>query len=250
MIQKTVSILIGGDSWSRGEYRYHQDLDDGCWSHMGISQYLMDELYLVKNVGKGGASNIESIDRLTIAIKNSCYKFDYIFWFQTDPLRDLRPYTDSNLKNIKTYNQLIDKQNECLENSYKTLNNLDCQIYLIGGCSKINLDLVGKYKNLNPIIPSAIEFLIPHYKHPEYILTDSNKREECFDLNTEALERLNDHWNTQKYLAESRSYIQDTLVRKYFLEDGAHMNRWGHLEIFNYICQNLNLRKTICKFSR
>lgn len=247
---KTVCILIGGDSWTLGEYRFHPDVNDGCWSHLGLVQYLMDEGHLVKNVGKGGSSNNDSITALKTAIENSVYKFEYIFWFQTDPIRDLRPYTDPALKNIKTYQQLIEKQNECLLDSYRNLDSIGSKIYVIGGCAKINLDLISQFHNLEPIIPSVTEFLIPHYTHPEYVLTDNSEREECFNLDASALDNLLDNWKKQSYLSEPRSMINDPLVRKYFLEDGAHINRWGHLEIFNYMCQKLNLRKTICKSSR
>ena len=224
-----MDILISGDSWGCGEWD-HKPPKYGVF-HLGLEFYLKNIGHRVVNVSKGGSSNIESIER--IFHKLSYKKYDYIFWFQTSPIRNLRPYTTFK-EDYKSYQDLTDKSNQLLDNDYKKLNDFRVVIHCIGGCSKLNLDLMSKYKNLIPIIPSVTELILKDYVHPNIWLDEWNHLiGEQFDK--ESIDFLYNDQNSIDRLNLVEKY------RKYFWPDGVHPNRRGHKFIFKYLCEKLNL---------
>ena len=88
-----MSILIAGDSWGCGEWDL---LPNGkyCVTHKGIEQYFIDNGDIVTNISIGGGTNQNSVFQLQQQLSNMT--FNCIIWFQTDPLRDLRPYATFN----------------------------------------------------------------------------------------------------------------------------------------------------------
>jgi hypothetical protein len=90
LINKGDRILIAGDSWGCGEWA----IFGRKVAHLGLQTYLTEYGCEVTNVSVGGYSNKDSIN----SIKNkliSTYTCDSIIWFQTDPIRDLKPYKDN-----------------------------------------------------------------------------------------------------------------------------------------------------------
>jgi hypothetical protein len=229
MLNNNMNILIAGDSWGMGEWGGNLPTYDV--SHLGLERYFRTKKYAVLNVSKGGASNQESIRRLTFS--QSYKKYDYIFWFQTSPLRNLRPYLTFK-KDFRSYKDLLDKSNELLDKDYKNLNNLEQPIHCIGGCSKLNLESIAKYQNLIPLIPSITELILKDYKHPDIWLEEWNPLiGRQFDKNS--IDLLYNDQNSINQLKELEEY------RKYFWPDGEHPNRQGHKFLFKYICRTLNI---------
>ena len=224
MITKDSHILITGDSWGLGEW----DTYDGQYGnvHRGLEQYLKDYgCSNVTNVSWGGFSNCAAYE--TIRERNLTP--DIIFWFQTDPIRDLRPY-DNYV--IHSYHQLIDDHIRLIDSAYNRFNNLNIPVYVIGGCSKVNVDIIKRYSNLTALIPSTIELLTTS-KHPNFWCTDwAHTVSEKIDRRS--LDLLFEELNNPPIQLRR-------LHSRYYWPDGCHLNRHGHRKIFEYIIEKFNL---------
>jgi hypothetical protein len=194
--------------------------------HRGLEHYLIESGHIVTNISMSGGSNNFIIN--AIRSQESLKLFDVIFYFQTDPVRDLRPYTNFK-KDFSTYKQLILWQNSQLNTTYTQLNQLGSEIYMLGGCSKLNLSLLSKHKNLIPLFESIPEFLLPSYSHPEIWFSDwYNLIDKQFDI--DSLDKLVYNKGVQDSLANYRDL---------FWPDGHHPNRFGYKKIFDYINENI-----------
>lgn len=224
-----MNILISGDSWGKGEWGDYTPIYDV--SHPGLERYFKNKRYGVLNVSQGGATNIESIKKIFYKLQDK--KYDYVFWFQTSPLRNLRPY-DTLKKDCKSYKDIIEKSNELLDKDYKSLNDLNHPIHCIGGCSKLNLNLMSKYQNLIPIVPSVTELILKNFVHPDVWLDEWNHLIGT-QFDKESIDLL---YHDQMTIDQLKTVDQ---YRKYFWPDGVHPNRRGHKIIFKYLCEKLNI---------
>jgi hypothetical protein len=220
-----IDLLIVGDSWGIGEWGWDNKNRYAC-THKGLEQYFLDAGYSVQNKSIGGGTNRQSTLTLQLLDLN---QYKSILWFQTDPLRDI---TDSQLflKEYNSFQKVIEYQKELLNKTYLNLNSLEIEILCIGGCSKLELDLIKYYPNLTPIIPSAIEFLIPDFKHPEI----------WFSRWYEDIDRQFSIDCINKFLYNKQLQDQLEKYRDLFWPDGRHPNRWGHKKIFEYLNENLS----------
>lgn len=219
-----MKILITGDSFGCGEWQIDPDLQSKILLHKGIEHYLLEENYDVLNVSIAGSPNKFAIKRLSLVLD---FNPDIILWFQSDPLRDLFPFNDFTEK-FNTFEELIELNNNILDNHYSTLNSLDKKIYCIGGCSKINSNLIVKYNNLIPLINSVPEFLFPEYKHPE--LWHSGWQAE--------VHKIQDLKLLTKLLAckvKQCKLITEQRYKDLFWPDGMHPNRIGYYKIYEFI---------------
>ena len=226
------SFLISGDSWGCGEW--------GCTGpdrygvlHTGL-QYYLDEIgHYTKNVSKGSISNRDSINRLKneLQIKSD---YDYIIWFQSDPLRDLRPYDKSEFATFNTINEMLVSANRLLSASYTTLNDIGIPIHCIGGCSKVDTELIKNFKNLNPLITSALELIVKDHLHSPITFSDwiRNISRDFQDLDELVVIKQ----------AQDKFFDDNEI---YFYPDGVHANRLGHEIIFHKICDTLNIDKKV-----
>jgi len=220
-----MKILIGGDSWGVGEWPQETN-------HRGIWQYFEEDGHEVIMKSIPGESNKTSISHMCDFI-NQNYNYNYVFWFQSDPLRNLRPYDDFG-NTIKNYDDLITQSNFLLDESYKELNDrTNCKIYCIGGCSKLNIDLISKYENLIPFVESLTELILVDYKHPEIWCSDWINHIE--KLNESTIDFLLPNKMKQDSLSEVEEY------RKYFWPDGNHPNRHGHRVLYDFILKNCDI---------
>ena len=163
---------------------------------------LIDDGFKVTNYSEGGRSNLEAVDHLCHQLSLHDNTFDYVIWFQTDPLRDLTPYTNFNSR-FSSYEELISTSKELLNSSYNRLNQLNKKIICIGGCSKLDSD-IHKYKNLVPLIDSVIEFLLPTFTAPEVWHSDWIKV-----INSEIDENLLDRLIVNKRLQRSEEHTSE-----------------------------------------
>jgi len=104
----------------------------------------------------------------------------------------------------------------------------------LGGTSKLDINLLKKYKNLIPLIPSITEFIYEDYKHPSTWISHQWDQEIKLITNKELIVFIAKNFKKQKSLSKKK-------YEKYFWPDGYHPNRHGHRLIYDYICQNLQL---------
>ena len=230
------SFLITGDSWGLGEWavREHSVQPAGLKSryitHSGLHYYLEQEGHQVINISHAGQSN-KVITRLLKLHLETHSNYDYIIWFQTDPLRDLRPYTKSFTK-LTTNNELIDNRNILLNDTYTLLNSLNKTIHCIGGCSKLNVDAIQSCANLIPIIPSVIELCLPEFIQPPISFSD------WINFIPKDFKDFDELITIKKNLD---LFYTEPVYQKYFWPDGSHVNRYGHKIIFDKVCDTLGL---------
>lgn len=213
------NILIGGDSWGCGEWTWFSEKNYRV-SHKGLEQYLLDDGFSVVNSAQSGSSNRKSINRVARQLELGNY--DYIIWFQSDPLRDLIPYNTFNSL-FTSYQQVLERSNELLNANYEQLNQLNTKVICVGGCSKLDPD-IRNYSNLIPLVGSMIELIIPEITAPNiwcndwlhYI--DSNANEGFFD----------------RLLVDKR--IQERITAEPIMNPcGYHPNRDGHRILFDVV---------------
>jgi hypothetical protein len=221
------SILLSGDSGGLGEYQYSKD--DGYFKCVGfgIEYYLQKAGYLIKNISIESAANMDTTINLVTQHKN----FDILIWIQADPIRDLRPYITFQ-KDFNSFDQLITKQKELLNNSYATLNSINRPILCIGGCSKLDLDLMKQFNNLIPVIPSIYELFEPSYTHPVIWMSEWHVLiGRQFDI--DSIGKFSYNKDNQNALRE--------LDSDYMSLDGTHANRTGYKKITDHLLNYENL---------
>jgi hypothetical protein len=217
MISPKDKIIIAGDSWGCGEWEDLQLCSNAMSRkilHGGLAQFLTEYGCEVVNVSQAGGSNSLSLDQLTDAIRT--VNADYIFWFQTDPMRDLRPHNSKTLP--QSIKDMVRMGEKLLNDTYNSLNNLDVKIHCIGGVTELN-DSIRKYSNLIPLVPSIIKMFggeQPRIWVSEWIGVD--------------------HLTfTDEFLTELENLPPLDLPKKWFYPDGVHPNRYAHWELFQYI---------------
>jgi hypothetical protein len=219
MINPGDKIVIAGDSWGCGEW----DFVNGNYtvSHLGLEKYLTDYGCEVYNLSKGGSSNHVSVNTLS-------YKFvkilnpDIVFWFQTDPIRDLRPYNKTFFP--QTVSDLIKQQHVLINKTYARLNALGMKINCIGGTVKL-FPSIANYPNLNSFMGSVVEFF--GGTAPEFWISDWIQ---CDDLiSSDFLDELYTTGNT------GINHPNRALPKEWFSPDGIHPNRFAHQKIFEFI---------------
>lgn len=219
-----MELCIAGDSWGLGEWGMFPGCDTPVILHKGLEQFFSENGNIVKNISQGGIANKTSIQLLS-----EITDVDYIFWLQTDPLRDLAPYELFN--HALTYEKLVDLSNELIDQSYADINAMNKIVYCIGGCSKLNLSLISKYKNLIPLIPSIPEMFIHNFTHPGIWQSDWSKLI-GHQFSLDSLYKLTRDKEFQDILFDEKDL---------FWPDGRHLNRHGHKKLHDFICTTLNL---------
>lgn len=222
-------ICIFGDSWACGEWGWDSETNEYKVLHCGLQAFLSKN-HDVTNLGQGGISNAIAIEKLKDALQQNT--FDYIFWFKTDPLRDLRPYNRFYQTKLSFSDIEYWSTDQSLD-AYRTLDNLRIPIICIGGAGKLCLDKMKNFSNLVPYIPSLIEMLYPHYKHSTIWFSDWIRYVgKQFDL--ESIEKFSKLKNNQDNL-------QFKPYRELFYPDGKHPNRHAHEILYKKICKDFNL---------
>jgi hypothetical protein len=223
-----MNIVIGGDSWGVREWSDLEEIHRGMW------QYFEEDGHEVSMSAIPGESNNITTNHLRNVVSYPLIKYDYIFWFQSDPIRDLRPYNDFG-KSIKTYEDLVNKSDELIDKTYDFLNSIGQKIYCIGGCSKLNMELIKKYNNLYPLIESVTEFILPDYQHPKLWHSDWINVVDKLDM--DSIDFLLEDKMKQDSLADTK--IKEH--KEYFQPDGGHPNRKGHKVLYDFIINSLDI---------
>jgi hypothetical protein len=214
MISSGSKILIFGDSWGCGEWSGHNN--PYHVTHLGLEYYLREYGCEVTNLSKGGESNLQMISELRNNLVSIDFSYDYIFWFQTDPIRDLRPYDQATFpKNVK---DLLQKSTTLLTDTYRELNSLGVTIHCMGGTTNL-LSSIEDYPNLTPFIPSIVKMF--NGPNIDFWISDWIQAENL---------RFSD-----SFLSELEAQSNPKLPIEWFFPDGSHPNRKAHRKIFEYI---------------
>jgi hypothetical protein len=226
------SFCIGGDSWACGEWQ-HDNLFPGGKQY-DLQRLLLSANYVVGDISLPGEHNPYTIEKLKTHIELSPLTYDYILWFQSDPLR--RPKFIEKINSADNfsldYEWFVSNSNEFLDQDYAQLNSLGKPIYCIGGLSKLNVEMLNKYENLIPLLISFPEFLFPNLPHPtlcvgEWMLHLGKK----VKLNSLDL-IVQDH--------KSMSLWATNKCKQYFNLGDGHPNRDAYRLLFEYIVNNIH----------
>ena len=217
MINSGDHIIIAGDSWAAGEWAANPVTKEYGVTHTGLEYYMSSYRCRVLNLGKGAFSDRQSIDSIVTALREG-FKPDKIFWIQTAPLRDLRPYSPDTFP--KSLEEFMEVQNTLLVKSYQSLASINLPIHCIGGTTKLNVDLLSAHKTLNPLIPSIYEFFgvsPPQFHLDAWVQDDAVMTPEFTEQVYDLLQGSKD------------------LPAKWFYPDGFQPNRTAHQALFEYI---------------
>jgi len=226
-----MKILLAGDSWTfRPRTEYYVP------GPTSIADFLIQFGHNVTNIARPGRSNFFIINKMQNVLSNDT--FDKIIFVQTDPLRD-HVHANANtgweelLPDIKwfdDYKHLQSIMNNILDKTYKSLNDIGLPINLIGGCSKVNVDLISKYSNLSCLMPSIPEFLQPGYNAPEIWGTSrwQKKIDKKWDLET--IDYILNQIKSTEWLHNNCPH---------FLNDLMHPDVFGYKKVAEYISDYL-----------
>jgi hypothetical protein len=252
-------IFIGGDSWGCGEWPVPTKGKIICTKskleHKGLEQYLLEDDFVVYNSSVPDASNKLSILHLEKNLDDYFNNGDVVFWIQTDPIRNLRPYTDL-VDQIKKEKGPLALSDSLLFDDYKILNSLAIKhntcIHLIGGLSSIQKKIIKNFNHLNTLVMSWPQLLVGH--KPEYSQIDycnlgqwgsdwsldsinlstlMNQGHEHLPFDIDLVGQIID----ELHLLASYNVIYNDPI---FYPDGAHPNREGHKILYKFIKNSLN----------
>jgi len=162
------TLTILGDSWSVGEWR---DAGHGeLVSDVASLDLALEPWFRVKNFSRGGASNWQSLSTAHNCFRMRPDQDDCMIIVQTDPMRlqqsqrfdvTLSAMSDlaHDLRNL--YDRMIEvfyiKLQELCEIYQR-------QVYLVGGVSDVDLDIVKLYPRLVPLCASWIRLMAPWHE--------------------------------------------------------------------------------------
>jgi hypothetical protein len=250
-------IFVAGSSWARGEW----DPDRPVVLHPGIKQYFADAGYTVVDASKARSWHSRVITFLDGKLANQYSAGDIILFIMADPLldiimselRELNVKRSFRIKNLTKFTEeiqtagglakLIRKQQDSIYSQLDTVaKKYNAKIHCIGGTYNVNTNLLDKYTNLLPTVPSWIYMLAGQY--PEHPGTDLPEFGISYTWDIGYI-------NLSKYTPEFAAQVQqefdsitdstrimDELI---FHPDGLHPNREGHKILFDYIVKELNL---------
>lgn len=224
------TVLITGDSWSRGEWDGYPD--NYRITHSGINQYLTDAGYGVVNVGAGGNSNNESLAALEQElIKN---KYNHCIFFFTDALRQVTSY---DVLNFTPY-ILIETHTNYITNKLIQLK-LEHQV---------KLTLIGGLGNFAPTIDHNFDYVIDNMKKllvPSFInypyANSVEWRDVLLTIDKDNILSADKKEQWSEIIKNSDLVDQQfRLHRNLFWPDGQHPNRIAHQILFDHIIQLWN----------
>jgi hypothetical protein len=192
-----MKILLAGDSWGIGVF----ETRNGEYGPIGqgIQTILEDLGHEVVNISRAGGSNWLMIERLQGQWNHSdrCMfgvnpadrkafdlaDIDYIIFLQTDIFRERHYYgkqfehsTDTKHKileqefvdSLLKYSSIDEYANQYFTELYTALDALEKPILCIGGWSKLHPG-IRQFSNLQPVLYSATQLLIPKLEHDAYL---------------------------------------------------------------------------------
>jgi hypothetical protein len=241
-----MTIMIAGDSWGCGEWKFHKGNYYPELLHKGLEQYLVDDGHNVINVSKGGISNLDIINRMQKwAGRYRDVAIDKVFVFQTEFSRDFkhREYIsayDVDDWNISTVDELI---SIWIERFYHRLSEFaqskNCKVYLLGGVADTMWfdNMENDYPGCSIACQSVTSLLISNNSRVSqpvfsWLTSDDellvSRLKQSTDI-AKLLDQINLGVEREATLAEHP---------KLFFPDGRHPNRHGYKILFNFLKEN------------
>lgn len=259
-------IFITGDSWGVKEWTPHNANDSAeemdRAAHRGIHTFFKKDGYEVHNLSSGGSSNNESIDRLIKYLNAGKITYtdtDFIFWIITDPIRDLRPYHEPELKltdelwKNNGWNDLIAKlfHDQC-SRANQIAEQYNLKIYIIGGITSFTKEEVAPYTNLIPIVPSWYELLLNPVekmlvpKRP--IWTSQTSDVHITDIELKYIATVSSNKLSKRIINEFWEINEFHRIvhnaNQYFQLDNSHPDRHGHRLLYDQLLQHIENGQT------
>lgn len=206
-----MKYYIVGDSWGRGEWT------NGDITHKGLEQYFIDEGFDVVNLSKSGGALMDAFMTIESLEDPEPHK---IFCFVTDTSRGILDFWHSDW-HIDDYKK---QHKDTLRDYLRLIDEQGHKVYLIGGLTKVESDIIEGFKNTEIVCPSMIELIIPDVVLPEVYFVDKLYNIP-FNINRETLTWIMqqvDRWDTIS-------------KNKFFERDGAHPDRIAHKILFDHI---------------
>ncbi len=208
-------MIIAGDSWACGEWQIVPG-DVPICVHKGFEQYAKDEGIKVRNLSRGGDSNQ---DQVNIVANSNVYN-QQVFWFITDPLRDLEATMENPLPLAQ----------ESLRKTFLAIDRLsvenNLEIFVIGGLCDIEGFVTTDNFNFEVAIPSVNKLLHEDCNIVSMYGTPM-AAERVVKNKTYAVDVLQQIQHKQKFWQSH----PDTFP------DGGHPGRLAHHYIFEYLKQ-------------
>lgn len=223
-------ILIIGDSWGCGEWDFR--LKPYGVKHPGLQKYLQEEGNIVKNISRGASDKDYVIRKLNQYEKyNLMNKFDYVIVFVTDIFRvGLEPSKDFWVIG-NTKENILKERDRLMKVYFEKLNSYSKPIHLIGGFQKIYDYDVNGFDNLNLLVPSFVELIVPNEKHWEICFSD------YVQTIPETLPTDYIDW-IYEIFKRWENIVSNNL---FFATDNVHPNRAAHFLLKEYIRKNKDL---------
>jgi hypothetical protein len=242
-------ILIIGDSCGEGEWSYlcskHRVSRSICKCHhsiesyygvihRGLEKYLLDHGCYVKNLSMGGISNAYCLSMLTHIVELKT--FDYIFWFVTDPLRDinLKPNYPLVARDGSEMEAVIDHlMLKSLDVANRIVQHVENGIHIIGGFYSPKLEHLEQYDHIHIACHSFLDLLSTKPLPDDY-------------HGYSALPKIHDttHWKLEDgaidYVESSYKTflkIMGDLPAEYVEELDVHVNRVAHRVLYDHLCE-------------
>lgn len=214
---KPRKILVAGDSWAESAWDF-SDRD-----HRGLSTFFQNKGYTVHNIGQGGISNFDIVDRVESFLTTPDNKISDVIVFLTCPLRDLQ----SNCGWIRDIDQWAD------QNFYTALNRLSVlsskfgiNCYVVGGLGDIPEFFDKDFSQRVKIsVHSFSRLLSPGYKKFRY---GDVKNVEYIPYTKQRLD----------VMAAIETKLNFFKANRNLFPDWAHPNIAGHKILFDYLTKN------------
>jgi hypothetical protein len=243
------TILIIGDSWSQGELMDNKDDTGSIVVHAGTEQYLLDSGHTVINLGILGGSNTQAMQNYQKFTDHA----DYIFWFQTDPLRDVNGKNNDGelfIELLQRFNSIKAVFDYLIADVQNKINNIAINknqiVHVIGGFSVLTPN-INKFSNLRNFITNVSALIDPQTNFevygyfPEFdwfinIVEYYKKHNLVSDsvlsyITQEYIDIMSEHQHIFEYMSNNKQY---------YWPDNRHPNRHGHKIIFNQIEKLIN----------
>ena len=221
-------IVLFGDSWAMGEWQTVHTIapvPTVRLVHRGIHRYFEDDGDSVQNLSVSGAGNLHIVDKFLDYVEHNDLSNATIIFIQTDPIRDcISRDSQEWWRDKQTPSEIVKRQTEKLIECYERLSTVPYTINCIGGCHPLNLEILKKFSNLNPVLVSMMQHLTSG-TIPTLWRSDnwSNHIHQKF-ISREMLD----------YVCKQEE-LREQLPKEYFWPDGWHPNRQGYKIIYDYI---------------
>lgn len=221
-ISPKLHVRIEGDSWGCGVWDFNEQ-GDYLVVHKGFQHFLEEAGFKVSNYSRAGQG-------LETYFSEPVGNEDVIIVFLTDPLRDIDTSPFSSYSELVTINKLLQQMFYKRIRS-KILTQITVPIIILGGCSKVQVDIMNKIVGLICEVPSILEFFYPKFKHPQIWfsdwLEDLDKRFSLEDLDL--------------FIADKKAQdsIMDGPFTEFTVPDGRHPNLEGCKKLADFYIPRL-----------